>query len=86
VLAKRTKDRVRSIKVLGWIESKESNRSRGFSLRFARHMKRSKNYQEGQGPRCKPAMSSPTSGQNPHRRMEVLAGGGADDWSGYGLE
>jgi hypothetical protein len=55
VLVKRIKHGVRSIKDHGWIGSKESNKSRGFSVRFARHKIRSKNYQKGQGPRCKPA-------------------------------
>jgi hypothetical protein len=39
VLTKKIKHKVRSIKARGWIGSKESNRSRGFSARFARHMK-----------------------------------------------
>jgi hypothetical protein len=45
VLVKRIKLGV-SVKERGWIGSKESNRSRGFSARFARHKKSSKNYQE----------------------------------------
>jgi hypothetical protein len=42
VLVKKIKYRVRSERVLGWIGSEECNKSRGFSARFARHMKRSK--------------------------------------------
>jgi hypothetical protein len=40
VLVKRIKYRVRSIKERGWIGSKESSRSRGFSASLARHKKR----------------------------------------------
>jgi hypothetical protein len=41
VLVKRIKLRVKSVKVLGWIGSKESNRSRGFSRKRTRHKKQS---------------------------------------------
>jgi hypothetical protein len=44
MLVKRIKYRVRSIKVLGWIGSKESNRSRGFSRKRTRHKKQSTYY------------------------------------------
>jgi hypothetical protein len=72
VLMKRIKLGVRSVRVLGWIGSKESNSSRGFSARFARHKKRSKNYQEGQGPRCKPAGPHPLPLDRAHRSTDRL--------------
>jgi hypothetical protein len=55
VLAKLIKLRVRSIKCLGWIGSRESNRSRGLLVVLLRHMKQIKNYRKGQGSKCKPA-------------------------------
>jgi hypothetical protein len=58
VLAKRIDCRVRSVKVLGWIGSRESNRSRGSRARSARHKKRSQNYHGRQGLGCKSTLSS----------------------------
>jgi hypothetical protein len=55
VLVKLITLRVRSIKCLGWIGSRESNRSRGFLVVLLRHMKQIKNYRKGQGSKCKPA-------------------------------
>jgi hypothetical protein len=55
VLAKRIKYRVRSKRVLGWIGSKESNRSRGFSRKRTRHKKQSTYYNFLEGPKCKAA-------------------------------
>jgi hypothetical protein len=55
MLVKRIKYRVRSVKVLGWIGSKESNRSRGFSRKRTRHKKQSTYYNFLEGPKCKAA-------------------------------
>jgi hypothetical protein len=54
-LVKRIKLGVRSVKVLGWIGSKESNRSRGFSRKRTRHKKQSTYYNFLEGPKCKAA-------------------------------
>jgi hypothetical protein len=63
VLVKRIKLGIRSVEERGWIGSKESNRSRGFSRRFTRHKRTEQDYKVSRGARCKKAESSPTSGQ-----------------------
>jgi hypothetical protein len=40
-------------KWLGWIGSKESNRSRGFSRRFTRHNRMKQDYRVSRGAGCK---------------------------------
>jgi hypothetical protein len=75
VLAKRIQLRVRSIKVSGWIGSRESNLSRGFSRKDARHKKEPIDSKILQGASCKTATSSSSSGQTAqaHRKGAAAA-------------
>jgi hypothetical protein len=57
-------------KVAEWTRSRVSNRSRGFSARSARHMEKSKDYQQGQGSISKPV------GPHPLPLLDLAAGAG----------